>query len=125
MKMKELFSFDGRINRKTFWCRAIVILILIGIACAGILGLATGFVELTGETGALDCPPMTLFLAIAVIVLYLIVLVLVWAGMSTAIKRCHDLDKEGWYSLVAGWNVFVLPFAKGSRYDNRFGPPPR
>ena len=39
--MKELFSFDGRINRKTFWFRGVIILILIGAIYAGILGLAT------------------------------------------------------------------------------------
>ena len=54
----------------------------------------------------------------------LVILELAGAGMANAIRRCHDLDKEGWYSFVMGWNVFVLPFAKGSRHYNRFGPPP-
>ena len=126
--MKELFSFDGRINRKTFWFRGVIILILIGAVYAGMFGLATA-VPLIGvalvESGLFSTSLAATLGIIILIVLYLISLILAWACMAIAIKRCHDLDKEGWYCLVVGWNVFVLPFVKGSPHDNSFGPPPR
>jgi uncharacterized membrane protein YhaH (DUF805 family) len=127
--MKELFSFDGRINRKTFWFRGVIILILIGAVYAVFLGLATAIgvalVEVTGESGLVRTPLVAALVIVPFVVLYLVLLILAWAGMATAIKRCQDLDKEGWYCLVVGWNVFVLPFVKGLPHDNSFGPPPR
>ena len=39
--MQGLFSFDGRINRKTFWCRGIIILILLIADYVGFVVLLT------------------------------------------------------------------------------------
>ena len=57
--MQELFSFDGRINRKTFWFRGIIILILIGVVYAVMVGLDTAIsligLKIIESTGRIEC----------------------------------------------------------------------
>ena len=44
-----------------------------------------------------------------------------------SIRRLHDLDRSGWWSLliVIPFASFVLLALPGSKGNNRFGPPPR
>jgi uncharacterized membrane protein YhaH (DUF805 family) len=51
---------------------------------------------------------------------------LIWFGILCAIKRCHDMDISGWWSLTAILPVIALAwiFWPGSKGENRFGPPP-
>ena len=77
--MKELYSFDGRINRKTFWCRGIIILILL---IADYVGF---FVLVTFVTGT-ELAEMVMMIT-AMILLAPVYLILGWAGMANAGKR--------------------------------------
>jgi len=49
-----------------------------------------------------------------------------WFTVITGIKRCHDMEISGWWSLTLILPVIVLAwmFWPGSRGENRFGPPP-
>ncbi|PTT90303.1 DUF805 domain-containing protein [Pelomonas sp. HMWF004] len=51
---------------------------------------------------------------------------LVWFNILCAIKRCHDLDISGWWTLTSVIPIIALAwvFMPGSKSENRFGPPP-
>jgi uncharacterized membrane protein YhaH (DUF805 family) len=51
---------------------------------------------------------------------------LLWFNVITGIKRCHDMNISGWWSLTLIVPVIVLAwmFVPGDRGENRFGPPP-
>ncbi len=58
-------------------------------------------------------------------------LLLLWPWFAIAVKRFHDRDQSGWWSLIGLvpligqiWLLVVLGFLKGSSGDNRFGPDP-
>ncbi len=52
--------------------------------------------------------------------------VLMWFTVLCGIKRCHDLDMSGWWSLTLIVPLITLMwiFVPGSKGANRFGPPP-
>lgn len=55
--------------------------------------------------------------------LYLIAsLGLLLPGLSTAVRRLHDVDKSGWFILVPIYNIVLLA-TEGTRGPNRFGQP--
>lgn len=98
---KILFSFDGRINRKTYW--AIFTPILIICALSGV-----GYTD--GNVWQL-----------------LVVLILLWPGIAIQIKRWHDRNKSGYWILinlipVVGpiWATIELGFLPGTKGKNRF-----
>ena len=50
-------------------------------------------------------------------------------GLAVAVRRLHDIDKSGWWLLIAlvpliGWLVLIIFYAKrGSLGTNSYGPP--
>jgi uncharacterized membrane protein YhaH (DUF805 family) len=50
-------------------------------------------------------------------------------GLAVAVRRLHDIDKSGWWLLIAlvpliGWLVLIIFYAKrGSPGSNSYGPP--
>lgn len=78
------FGFSGRINRKQFW------LGVLGIAIAALAALA---IALWSNLPLLSIP---LFLAIFV------------ATYALAVKRLHDHNKSGWWTLIFLWAPGVL-----------------
>jgi len=109
--MESFFSASGRLNRRPYFFR----------------GLALSIPSyLLGELPKAWGISLGLF-AIPALILILAALVLIFLQ---AIKRLHDLDLSGWWSLV-----FVIPiinfglglyltFAKGTDGPNRFGADP-
>jgi uncharacterized membrane protein YhaH (DUF805 family) len=60
----------------------------------------------------------------------LVDLVLLLPSLAVGVRRLHDIDRSGWWLLIAlipliGW-VFIIIWActKGSLGPNRFGPDP-
>ncbi|WP_207432029.1 DUF805 domain-containing protein [Sabulibacter ruber] len=49
---------------------------------------------------------------------------LIWFLWAQGAKRCHDLDRSGWFQLVPFY-VLVLLFKDGDSYTNRFGDDPK
>ena len=106
MDLKYLyFSAEGRIKRQPYWLGSIplvVIQIIVEIA-----------VESTGN-------PTFAFIN----------LILIWPGVMISIKRCHDLDRSGWFSLVLIipivqlWPMVELGFFQGTAGPNKFGENP-
>lgn len=102
---EKFFNYKGRLNRKRYFLRTLIASILLGLV-AGILSLIS---------------PV---LAFPVYILSAIV------GVMLAIRRCHDLNKSGWFYLlllIPIVNIFVglyLLFAKGTIGPNQYGPDP-
>ncbi|HRQ66029.1 MAG TPA: DUF805 domain-containing protein [Xanthomonadaceae bacterium] len=111
-----LFSFEGRIGRKTFWLTTLALVALMIAVQVVAIGLA-----LVSET--LGMIGMLVMLVVAIGVL--------WAGLAIQAKRWHDLDKSGWWILinlvpvVGGLYALVMTgFVKGSDGRNQFGDDP-
>jgi uncharacterized membrane protein YhaH (DUF805 family) len=92
MKLQKiLFSFEGRIGRRTYWL-AILALIVAG----QVLTLAPFLLD--SEDAAV------LMLALTSQFIWLLSL---WPILAVGSKRLHDRNKNGWWLLV----FWVLPFA--------------
>lgn len=108
MDIGRLFSFDGRINRQTYWMIAIALFII-----EAVVG---GFYQ-TKNT--------------ALVVLGVIVFLAVFIpALATQVKRWHDRDKSGWWVLItlipfigALWALIELGFLAGTQGENRYGLP--
>ena len=99
MKLKNLFSFGGRIGRGTYWLSIVPLFVavqLITFAPVLIVGFIVG-------TELEEIPDSIL---IAVFAAQLIWLTGLWPMLAVGNKRLHDRNKRGWWLLV--W--WVLPF---------------
>jgi uncharacterized membrane protein YhaH (DUF805 family) len=54
----------------------------------------------------------------------LLVIPFLWFAIAKGIKRCHDIDKSGWWQLIPFY-IFVLMFKTGQRGSNKYGPDPK
>ena len=93
--MRHMFSFEGKVHRGQFWGEFVIGFIIICILIL-MTTLARG-VQAT-------------FMSIFTLVVYI---PLLWWLSATAIKRCNDLGVPVWYIFIPGWNIIMLPFAKG------------
>ncbi len=112
LTLKEvLFSFKGRIPRKTYW------LTFLGMIAVGFV-----FVVLAGVLGLSES-----VLGIFIIILYF---PLIWISLAIQVKRWHDRDKSGWWVLVSFipvigpiWAFIENGCLAGSTEINNYGPP--
>ena len=112
-----LLSYRGRINRRTFWLGGMVPVLLIFIA---FLALAINLrPPAINEASGLVI--RTLILAPLALIYY------IWFAVT--VKRCHDLGKSGWLSLLTLIPLIGLAFllwmglSPGDPEANRHGPP--
>ena len=103
------FSFDGRIGRRTFWLKGVLLLGVIEIAL--IIVAANFGVVATGGWLVL-----------------IMVLAAIWPNLAVQVKRWHDRDKSGWWVLtglipiIGGiWTFIEVGLLKGTEGPNRFG----
>ena len=102
----EIWSFDGRISRSQWWIGTL--LIFAWVVMWFVLGV----------------------FAQASIFLLAYVPALLW-GFASDAKRWHDLDKSGWWTLIALipliggiWMLCECGFQRGTDGPNRYGYPP-
>ncbi|MCR4377964.1 MAG: DUF805 domain-containing protein [Rhodospirillales bacterium] len=118
------FSFDGRLNRKAYWLKGVVLLSLVifvvqlaSLLLTQLLMMPLHLDEAVGSVVSL------------VFMLPLIVFQL-WASSAVMVKRAHDLDHSGWWlltMLIPLWNFWVaiqLAFFRGASGANSFGEDP-
>ena len=114
LSMKEiLFSFKGRIPRKTYWYS------VLGLMLISVLAM----IVLTG-IGAMFSQNAAIFLPL------LIYIPLTWSSLAIQVKRWHDRNKSGWWVLmglvpvIGGiWVLIETGFLAGDEAENRFGQP--
>ncbi len=109
--MERFFSADGRLNRKPYIIR-LLILNLVAL-CIEVFGILTGVDAAAGG-----------FIKFVQFILVTV------PGIMLMIRRLHDLNRTGWLWLLCfiplinlALIVYVLAF-KGTTGPNRFGPDP-
>jgi len=105
-----LFSFDGRIDRSTYWLQGYLPL----------AGLSLVFIVLLSLVQLIE-PLLQIPLLLAA------VSSLTWGHFAVSAKRCHDFDKSGWWGLLAALipiGFIVLGVMEGTDGDNGYGPKP-
>ena len=91
MKLQKiLFSFDGRIGRRTYWLATLALI-------AAVLVLTFAPFLLNSEAAAVLLLVFSQF----------IWLLSLWPILAVGAKRLHDRNKNGWWLLV----FWLLPFA--------------
>ncbi len=112
-RARELFSFDGRIGRQSYWLRGLLlwsfnILAAILFAVAGDAGSAT--------------IPLVLLASVACIACF-------FGSLATTVKRLHDRGRSGWFMLIALiplvgiWLIIEVGFISGEPQENQYGSP--
>lgn len=115
---KGHLTFSGRTARGPFWYWLLFQLIVTVII---------SFVEGGGHTVVEGASIQSTYQAGPIAMLWGLVNVL--PGLAIGIRRLHDIDKSGWWTLIAftGIGAIVLLVwdgAKGTAGANRFGPDP-
>ena len=114
-KPSGIFSIDGRINRLQYWLYSLIPIALILVASFMLVGTISG----NGNAKPIGS---ILFLGAFIIS--------IWISIAIQVKRWHDLDQSGWWSLlgfIPYLNIIVLillGFIKGTDGVNRFGVDP-
>jgi uncharacterized membrane protein YhaH (DUF805 family) len=98
-------NFSGRACRSEFWFWALFSLIANIVASIIDLGLGVGFVGL------------------------IVALALLLPGIAVAVRRLHDIDRTGWWLLIAFTGIGIILLLvwdciKGTSGPNRFGADP-
>ena len=121
---KLLFSAKGRINRQKFlfanigWQVAIIAVILVSS-----IFTATPF-----DPNASAFP--SIMAGLFGIICFILYFLVIYSSIVLQIKRWHDLDKSGWFTLLGfvplvGIVCFAyILFAVGTKGDNQFGKDP-
>ena len=109
---QKLFSSKGRINRLNYLLYNIALQIAASIA---------QFIFITAL--AFSAEDSAIFGVILFILTSVLVIVCIYSGICLTIKRWHDLNKSGWYTLLC---LLIIPaiyiiFAKGTDGPNQYG----
>ncbi len=107
MDLQQLFlKLDGRIGRRTYWLKGVLVFFIIGFV-AGLIDKYAGGKNILNT---------------------IVSLLLIWPGIAMQVKRWHDRDKSGWWVLinlipVVGWiwSLIELGFLKGTEGANKYG----
>ncbi|MBK8455834.1 MAG: DUF805 domain-containing protein [Phyllobacteriaceae bacterium] len=113
-----LTSFEGRINRGKFWAGVGVLWVLSLVLIGLDMSFLPPIIELQPGIGY---GPLTL----------LMFAVSLYVGIALYVKRWHDRDKSGWWTLIALvpiiggiWLLVECGFLPGTKGPNKFGPDP-
>ncbi len=110
MTLQQVYlSFDGRIGRRTFWLKGVLLLGVIEL----VLLVVAAIIDAAATGGVL-----TVIVALATI----------WPSLAVSVKRWHDRNKSGWWILIGFipliggiWALIELGFLEGTVGRNRFG----
>lgn len=105
-----LFTFDGRIGRRTWWLWAVGAMLGLGLYATVLLRVAGVSSHITEG---------------------LVNMLLLWPALALSIKRWHDRGKSGWWVLVTlipvigwAWAVVENGLLPGTAGANRYGNAP-
>jgi uncharacterized membrane protein YhaH (DUF805 family) len=116
----NLFSFNGRVGRQTFW------LVSIGLYVVAFVGaLVLGSIMGTDTTSTTEVDAGMAAGTVLAVVLFAIAWVI---GLATQIKRWHDRGKSGWWVLIGLvpfiggiWALIECGFLPGTPGPNQYG----
>lgn len=107
--------FDGRARRKEYWMFVLVVVVISVVL--SILGSILG--SIAGFLGTIFSIISGLF-SLAILV----------PSIGLAIRRLHDINKSGWFYLLAfiplvNFYLIYLLATEGTKGDNQYGPDPK
>ena len=103
MSVKDvLFTFRGRIPRRTYWLWSLVPVFVVGL----VMGLLMPLFMTPAPAGSPTAEPQ--ISALGSVVMLLLYIPLIWIGLAVGIKRWHDRGKSGAWILIA-----LIPFVGG------------
>lgn len=104
--LKKYAVFSGRARRKEFWMFHLfnVIVTILLVIIEGMLGMDSG-----DQSGWL-----VMFYRIFIII----------PTLAVAVRRMHDVDKNGWYVIFPIYNI-ILACTDGDSGDNEYGHDPK
>ena len=117
------FSFQGRLNRKAYWLKGQVPMMLINFGLQLFFTLL-GFLAFSGAGGAI------LGGVTALIVMLPFMIFSMWVGLAISAKRFHDLGSSAWWIfgfLIPFYNIWLaikILFFRGTPGPNDYGPDP-
>ncbi|MDO7850613.1 DUF805 domain-containing protein [Hymenobacter convexus] len=113
LALKKYAVFSGRARRKEYWM-FVLFQFLLSIAAAVIDGMM-------GSSVGVGTGVLSILLGLALLV----------PGLAVSVRRLHDVNKSGWFLLIALvplvgaiW-LLVLDVTEGTRGDNDYGPDPK
>jgi uncharacterized membrane protein YhaH (DUF805 family) len=106
---KKYVDFTGRAARSEFWYWTLF---------AVLASIAGGAIDFVLFPGAITSPVQSI-----------VGLVLLLPGIAVSIRRLHDLDRTGWWFLLAFTVIGIIVLIiwdcmRGTPGPNRFGPDP-
>ena len=126
-----LFDTNGRINRRSYWLKGLLVIVLMWVlflafifvvgVLLGLLGLALSIPLFTDDSSLetiLNVITLVLGLPFGLVYLYTV--------FSVVIKRLHDINRTGWWSLLMFVPIFnwifllVIGVVPGTAGPNRF-----
>lgn len=103
------FSFNGRINRSTYWLKFFLPMILFFVVLGAIAALVGSGFEM---------------------IILIFQVLIIWPSLAVAVKRWHDRDKSGWWifigiiPIIGGiWALVENGFLAGTDGYNQYGYP--
>lgn len=122
--IQNYFSLSGRLNRKPFILRSVVATFV-----PILFAILLFFVFAGGFRPGMEYRHKDL-LWLHVLLHSLLIILAIIAGFSLGIRRCHDLDKSGWWLLLGmvpyinvAWWLYLM-CKRGTVGWNRFGDDP-
>jgi uncharacterized membrane protein YhaH (DUF805 family) len=123
--MNLLFGFSGRIRRGGWWLGQLAIVVL-WVLVITIFALFAKVADPSAAHGPGELSQGGASVAVALVAGFILSL---WINFATTIKRYHDLDKSGAWSLmlfapfIGGiWVLIECGFLRGSPGGNGYGP---
>lgn len=122
MPLKRYAEFTGRSCRKEYWMFYLLIMISYFVLF-GLMALIGAGASSGGDTA------VGIFGGIAGIIIMFFVLGILIPSLAVGVRRLHDVDKSGWFYLLAlvpfGSIVLLVWFCqRGTEGPNRFGDDP-
>lgn len=117
-----LFSFKGRLSRKSFWLGALLMVLVQFAMFAAVAGLAD---PQSGRTQLEDGP--AILVGFAFMGMWIAT---AWAVLAMSVKRLHDLSMPGVLAIlllvpaIAFFAFLFLAFMPSRQETNRHGAPP-
>lgn len=115
--MKNLFRFDGRINRRDWWIATICNSTVAFVCYLALVLLLDSF-----SSGFMSLVTLLVLLAVAIVAS--------WISLSLGIRRWHDVGKSGWWVLISAvpfgglYALYKLGIDSGEPGSNEYGLPP-
>lgn len=110
-----LFGFKGRINRQRFWLSSILFSLLFGVIFAGVAFFIGTLLSIFGleppKQGQPDNGSGIVYLVLGIILWLISASFSFWVFFALYIKRLHDMNLSGYWSLLIALSPFAPLFA--------------